>query len=79
MDSLRQKLQTLTEEREKAEQAIKSSMTRVVEQQELRKQTVQNFFLFRARGDVDRWVLYSCFHHNRTLRLGNRDEQQKKL
>ena len=54
MDSLRQKLQALTEDREKSELTMKASMARVVEQQNLRKQAIQDFFLFRARGDVDR-------------------------
>jgi len=56
MDSLRQKLQALTDETEKAEQSMKTSMARVVEQQALRKQAIQDFFLYRARGDVERLV-----------------------
>lgn len=55
IEKLRETLHSLSDEKEKADRNIKVSVARVVEQQAVRKNVLQCFFLYRARGELDRY------------------------
>jgi hypothetical protein len=55
VEMLRERLQRLTDDKIKDERSMKVSFARSQEQVAVHKHVLQTFFIYRARGELDRW------------------------